>query len=379
VAGFRAASAAVPRHSALAAAILAVAVSLAPCQGRSVSDESWGDRFRSGDDSDAALPSLYQENLEDFESDTAAPWPALMSGNDGVADARIVPTAGTETGRALGVRVLFLRRALSTLDLRPPAPIRIDGRCVGVSIRAYGAGIPHELRLLVLDYYGAEHELSLGRLDFNGWRRLEATIPLDERGMSAYAQDDRHYRDPAGLRVSGLRIAFDIEESYGQYIAYFDDLGALVDSTGETSGEALKAIGVAPAPAASPDMAATEGASASAPASMPASELASVPAAAAAQARSSVLAELERRIASRMTYPEAARLRGIEGSMILSFRVGRGGNLVSARVAKGSGSELLDRAGLELLRGAFPVENDSGLDLDLELPVTFRLEDARRD
>jgi TonB family protein len=365
-----AAFAAKARRVASAAMMLAAAIALAPCQARSVDDESWGDRFRSGDDKDAALPSLSQEILEDFESDTAPPWSASMSSNDGVADSRIAPTAGLEPGRALGARVLFMRRAFSAMDLRPPASIRIEGRCVGLSIRAYGSGMPHELRLLVLDYYGVERELSLGRLDFKGWRRLEAMIPLDERGMSAYAQDDRHYRDPAGLRVSGLRIAFDIDESYGQYIAYFDDLGALVDGTSEVSESSVPA-----------QAAVDESATYAAPAAAPAAAPVTAPAAASApaQARASVLAELERRIASRMAYPEAARLRGIEGTMVLSFRVGRGGTLVSARVAKGSGSELLDRAGLELLRAAFPVENGSGLELDLEVPVTFRLEDAPRD
>jgi TonB family protein len=352
---------------ALAAALLGAAVASAPCQGRPADDDSWGDRFRIGDDSEQVLPSLFQAVLEDFESETAAPWSALMSSNDGIADTKIAATAGVEHGRALGVRVQFMRRAISTLDLRPPVPIRIEGRCVGLSVLAYGTGIPHELRILVLDYYGDEHELSLGRLDFKGWRRLEATIPLDERGISAYAQDDRHYRYPAGLRVSGLRLVFDLVESYGQYVAYFDELGALVDSP---------AIG-APAPVSISEEAAASGSLAS-PVE-PASTIEVPSADSIAQARSSVLAAIQTRIASRMTYPEAARLRGIEGSLLLAFRVGSRGDLVSARVAKGSGSELLDRAGLELLRGAFPVENSSGLALDLEAPVTFRLEDARRD
>jgi TonB family protein len=359
VARFIAARAVRFRRPALAAVLLGAVLASTPCQGRPADDESWGDRFRIGDDSEQALPSLAQVVFEDFESETAAPWSALMSSNEGIADTRIAATAGVEPGRALGVRVQFMRRALSVLDLRPPSPIRIDGRCVGLSVRAYGAGIPHELRILVLDYYGAEHELSLGRLDFKGWRRLDASLPLNARGMSAYAQDDRHYRDPAGLRVSGLRLVFDIVESYGQYIAYFDELGALVDSA---------AIG-APIPVAISGEAAASG-----PIEAPVR-----PAASLAQARSSVLAAIEMRIASRMSYPEAARLRGIEGSMLLAFRVGPSGDLVSARVAKGSGSELLDRAGLELLRGAFPVENGSGLALDLEAPVMFRLEDARRD
>jgi TonB family protein len=352
------------RRAALAAAMIAAAFVRAACQPQVASEAAWGDRFRSGDDSEAALPSLTQSTLEDFESPIAPAWMPSMPVSDGVVESKIAPTAGTESGRALGVRVLFMRRALSTLDLRPPAPIRIDGRCVSLSVRAYGSGFPHELRLLVLDYYGVEHELSLGRLDFRGWRRLEASIPLLERGGSAYVQDDRHFRDLAGLRVSGMRIAFDLEESYGQYVAYFDDLGALVDGT--AAGPAAPIAEAAPPGRAAEDTAAQD-------------KAAQDKAATASEARVLVLGEIERRIAASMSYPEAARLRGIEGSIVLAFRVDKEGTLASARIVKGSGSEILDRAGVDLLRSAFPVANDSGRDLELEIPITFRLDGSRRD
>jgi TonB family protein len=367
------------RRAALAAALIAAALARAACQSQGASEGAWGDRFRSGDDTESALPSLTQAALEDFESPIAPAWMPSMPISDGVVESKIASTAGTESGRALGVRVLFMRRALSTLDLRPPAPIRIDGRCVSLSVRAYGTGFPHELSLLVLDYYGAEHELSLGRLDFRGWRRLEASIPLLERGGSAYVQDDPHFRDPAGLRVSGIRIAFDLEESYGQYVAYFDDLGALVDAAsvgsaapiaeadGKESRAAMAEAGPrAPISRSAEDTAAEDTAAEGAAAS-------------ASKAHALVLGEIERRIAASMSYPEAARLRGIEGSIVLAFRVDKGGALVSARIVKGSGSEILDRAGVDLLRSAFPVVNDSGLDLDLEIPITFRLDGSRRD
>jgi TonB family protein len=354
---------------AFAAVLLAAVLSRAACQALDGGEGSWGDRYRSGDDSAQSLPSLTQLRLEDFESATAAAWLPRMSINDGVAETRIAPIAESGSGRALGLRVLFMRRSVSTLDLRPSRPIRIDGRCVGLAVSAYGSGFPHELRLLVLDYYGVEHELSLGKLDFRGWRRLEAAIPLLDRGGSAYVQDDRHFRDQAGLRVSGLRIAFDLEESYGQYLAYFDDLGALIDGAGEGPVE--------------PDDAATRSSAAPGAATRVADEGAVGPAAGAgdppAEARMLVLGEIERKLAAAMTYPEAARLRGIEGTIALAFRVDKRGSLVSARIVKGSGSDILDRAGIELLRAAFPVDNDSGFDLDLEIPISFRLDGARRD
>jgi TonB family protein len=356
------------RRPAFAIALLAAAIVRAACQAQGVADGQWGDRYRAGDDSEAALPSLKQVMLESFDAATEAAWQPSMPLSDVVAETRIAPASTAGPGGALGVKVQFMRRAASALDLRPRTPIRIDGRCVGLSLRVYGAGIPHELRLLVLDYYGTERELSLGRLDFRGWRRLEAAIPGLGAGSGAYVQDDRHYRDPAGLRVSGLRLVFDLEESYGQYVAYFDELGALVDSEVPAPGPADAAEAAAPPGVAGPDAAGPR-----------VSEEAAAPASAVAEARALALEEIRLSIASRMKYPEAARLRGIEGTMLLAFRIGAEGALASARVAKGSGSELLDRAGLELLRGAFPVKNASGLVLDLEIPITFRLDDAPRD
>jgi len=347
------------RRLAVAAIVLAAVLARAAGQG----EDAWGDRFRSGDDAEEALPSLRELRLEDFESSTAVPWFPSISASDGVAEAKIADANGGQAGRALGVKVAFMRRALSTLDLRPSRPVRIEGRCASLSIRAYGFGYPHELILLVLDYYGNEHELSLGRLDFHGWRRLEAAIPLREAGLgSAFVQDDRHFRDLSGLRVAGIRIAFDLEESYGQYVVYFDDLEALVDAEGDAAGAREE---TAPTPAEA------------APA--PRADAATSSPAATPEARMLVLEEIEKRIAATMTYPEAARRRGIEGTMTLSFRVDAGGSLVSARVSKGSGSDILDRAGLDLLRGAFPVRNDSGLALELDIPITFRLDGSRRD
>jgi protein TonB len=91
------------------------------------------------------------------------------------------------------------------------------------------------------------------------------------------------------------------------------------------------------------------------------------------KASARILSELSRRIGDRLSYPVAARRRGLEGTLVAEFSVDARGGLVSARVAVSSGSDILDAAGLELLRGVFPVENDSGKRLDLRIAIGYKL------
>lgn len=57
-------------------------------------------------------------------------------------------------------------------------------------------------------------------------------------------------------------------------------------------------------------------------------------------------------LASRKTYPEAARLRGEEGRVAVRFTVDRSGRVMGAAIVSSSGSALLDEAALGLLRQA---------------------------
>jgi TonB family protein len=89
-----------------------------------------------------------------------------------------------------------------------------------------------------------------------------------------------------------------------------------------------------------------------------------------------VLSVITERVAAAQTYPEAARRRGVSGSLVAAFVVAPDGSLASAQVARSSGSDILDRAGIELLKGVFPVENDAGARLSLRITITYRLEPA---
>lgn len=75
-------------------------------------------------------------------------------------------------------------------------------------------------------------------------------------------------------------------------------------------------------------------------------------------------------------YPEQARRRGIEGRVVVRATVSPAGRVLGVAVAQGSGSEALDRAALEAVRGySFTPATHGGAAVDgvADLPFTFRL------
>jgi TonB family protein len=88
---------------------------------------------------------------------------------------------------------------------------------------------------------------------------------------------------------------------------------------------------------------------------------------------SAFAAQLRSAVESRKTYPEAARRRGAEGSVRLKLAVAPDGHLLAAKIARSSGSAILDRAAVTLVSSVFPMENSMRRNLDLELSVDYSL------
>jgi TonB family protein len=93
-----------------------------------------------------------------------------------------------------------------------------------------------------------------------------------------------------------------------------------------------------------------------------------------AQEKAWMLRVLEKKIQENRWYPIAARKRGIQGSLMAQISVDERGALLQASLLRSSGSDLLDRAGMDLLRKIFPLNNDTGLRLTLEIPIAYKLE-----
>jgi protein TonB len=65
--------------------------------------------------------------------------------------------------------------------------------------------------------------------------------------------------------------------------------------------------------------------------------------------------EIVMRIMSEKEYPEEARAQGASGTAVVAFSVGASGGIRSVRLARSSGSSILDRAAVETVRRANPV------------------------
>jgi TonB family protein len=278
---------------------------------------------------------------------------------------------GSAGGHALGIKTEFLVRSPASVLVLASHPIPIEPRCALLSLSVLGRGLPHRLSIIALDYYGRPYELPLGSLAFSGWKRLIAYVPrLDPSTGSGIAQDDSHYGRDAGLRVAGFKIDFDADEAYGTFYTYLADLEATVESSRAKEGDEEAK------PSGEPDREAHLAPTAQAAAPLGKTEPTGARIEAVEAAGIKVVAVLRERIAAGLEYPDAARRRGLEGRLIVSFVVGEGGELVSSTLARSSGSDILDRAGLELLRKAFPVENDAQARLELSIEIGYALTSA---
>lgn len=94
---------------------------------------------------------------------------------------------------------------------------------------------------------------------------------------------------------------------------------------------------------------------------------------AAARVRARVLNDLARHF----YYPPIARMRTWEGRVLLAFHVGQDGLLHEPRLVRTSGFGVLDEAALNSLRKVVRVADAGGPRLDMEVPVIYRLTDAR--
>jgi protein TonB len=77
------------------------------------------------------------------------------------------------------------------------------------------------------------------------------------------------------------------------------------------------------------------------------------------------------------TYPETARRRGQEGTVLLRFTAARDGHVLEVNLVRGSGSDVLDQAAQTLLREARlpPFPEDMPMPRQsVMVPIRYRLE-----
>jgi hypothetical protein len=199
---------------------------------------------------DAAQQLLKEVSVDKFEKDGY--WHSTMSPDNGYTTTRLFEGApagkeplAEEAGLdipdrfVLGTRVDFLHRGHTSFTLYPQRPIPIEGITKTVSVWAVGRNYNHELYLLLQDFFGRNFELYMGKLNFQGWKKLTVAIPPQaEDGRNGIVQRNYHYNNSLGIKIVGLMIKCDPLEAFGSYYVYLDDLRAVTDLFAEDNRDA---------------------------------------------------------------------------------------------------------------------------------------------
>jgi hypothetical protein len=190
---------------------------------------------------DSAQQQLKEISVDKFEYDGY--WTGDMSTDSGYITARLF--SGGPQGKepvpdeegmdipdrfVLGARVDFLHRGHMSFTLTPSRPVPIEGITKTISVWVAGRNFNHELTILIQDFFGRNYELFMGRLNFQGWKKLTVAVPpQNEDGRNGVVQRNYHYNNQMGIKIVGFRIDCDPMEAQGAYYIYFDDLRAVTD------------------------------------------------------------------------------------------------------------------------------------------------------
>ena len=129
----------------------------------------------------------------------------------------------------IGMKVDFYHRSGVTVSLVPVRPLAVPGIVKTISVWVVGRNFQHRLNIVLEDHFGNVNVLPLGRLNFSGWKQLTVAIP------PTIKQRNPHYNTETGLKILGFTIDGNIDETYGTYYIYFDDLRAVTDLFAEES------------------------------------------------------------------------------------------------------------------------------------------------
>jgi hypothetical protein len=198
----------------------------------------------------SAQQDLKEISIEKFEHDGY--WLSSMSSDTGYTVSRLFagnpqnkePLADEEglnipDRYVLGTRVDFLRRGHTSIGIYPIHPIPIEGITKTISVWVAGRNYNHELKILIEDFFGRPYELLVGKLNFQGWKKLTVAVPPQAPdGLSGIVQRNYHYNNLMGIKVTGFRIDCDPSEAYGTYYVYLDDLRAVTDLFAENNRDA---------------------------------------------------------------------------------------------------------------------------------------------
>ena len=100
----------------------------------------------------------------------------------------------------LGTKVIFYKRSSNAFFVEAAKPIPIPGITKTISVWVIGRNYNHVLKIVVMDYYGNKMELTVGKLNHQGWKKMTVAIPPN------IIKSDYHFTEKEGVRVVGFKI-----------------------------------------------------------------------------------------------------------------------------------------------------------------------------
>ena len=202
--------------------LMILALSLSPV----FSQEGNNNEGNKLDNKSVVLQVYSEEVLEDFESTSYSADKNFKFDitNQQVADLQIrdqFPAQYNNSKKYLGVKC-FGRRG-DVFRIIPAKELVITKYCKSMNVWIYGKNFSGELQFAVQDVEGTVHNISFGRLNFNGWRKL--TVPLKRR----VKQQNEYLEHEKSLKILYIlyRPANDTRIPIWHYF-YIDDITATV-------------------------------------------------------------------------------------------------------------------------------------------------------
>jgi hypothetical protein len=149
-------------------------------------------------DNQSVVQQIYSEEvLEDFEATSYTPDKNLKFDitNQQVADLEIrdqFPAQYNNSKKYLGVKCFG--RLGDIFRIVPAKELVIKKYCKNINVWVYGKNFSGELQFVVQDVEGTVHNISFGKLTFNGWRKLTAPIKRQVKQQNEYLEQEKSFR-----------------------------------------------------------------------------------------------------------------------------------------------------------------------------------------
>jgi hypothetical protein len=231
----------------LSIAALSMALSAQAASGAKTQETETGAPDPSKIGIETAQQKLMEISVDKFEA--AGFWEVKISSDEGVVNGRLFegqpqeskdnplkndprnsePVAAKDK-YVFGAKTEFYQRGYNEIYVSAKRPIPIEGIAKTISVWVIGRNYNHNLYIELKDFFGNSFELPMGKLNFQGWKKLSVAIPpQNPDGRTGIVQRNFHYASHQGLKIVGFRIECDPEEAFGTYYVYFDDLRAVTD------------------------------------------------------------------------------------------------------------------------------------------------------